>query len=101
MPVVAVVVVPVDIAGIEVHVPRVVRVVRIEGRGPVVAVGTNIVEVGVVPVACGRKAQLALNRPPDCMLDGMHFRFPRSASRPSPDGSDFIEFIPHAASSTN
>ena len=54
MPVVAVVV-PVDIVGIEVDVVRVVRVVRIEGRGPVVAVGPGIVKVRVVPVACGWK----------------------------------------------
>ena len=51
MTVVTVVVVPVDFIRIEVHVPRVVRVVRIEGRRPVVAVGPRIVEVGIVPVA--------------------------------------------------
>lgn len=55
MPVVTVVVVPVDIVGIEVHVVRVVRVVRIEGRGPIVAVGADIVEIGVIPVASGGK----------------------------------------------
>ena len=64
MPVVAVVVVPVDIARIEVHVPSVVRVVRIEGRRPVVAVGTGIVKVRVVPVTGGGK-DLPLSRPPD------------------------------------
>ena len=62
MPVVTVVVVPVHIVGIEVHVVRVVRVVRINGRGPVVAVGTRIVEVDIVPVACGREDSLITGR---------------------------------------
>ena len=61
-PVVAVVVVPVDIAGIEVHVPRVVRIIRIERGRPVVAVGTHIVQRGVVPVACGGKKSPSAGR---------------------------------------
>jgi len=48
---VAVVVVHVVIVRIEVEVPRIVRVVRVERRRPVVAVGTGIVEVAVVAVA--------------------------------------------------
>ena len=77
MPVVTVVVVPVDIVGFEVDVPRVVRVVRIEGRRPVVAVGPGIVKVRVVPVACGGKDSPSAGRltgggvPP--------LRFPRMA----------------------
>ena len=47
-PIVAIVVVPVLVVRIEVEVPRVVRVVLIEGRGPVVAVRTHIVETRVV-----------------------------------------------------
>lgn len=53
-PVEAVEVVPADTAGIEVDAPRVVRVVRIEGRGPVEAEGPGIVKVRVFP-ACGGK----------------------------------------------
>ena len=52
MPVVAVVV-RVHVVRIEVHVVRVVRVVRIERRRPVVAVGTDVVQVVVVAVARG------------------------------------------------
>ena len=51
LPVVAVVVVHVAIARIEVEVPRVVRVVRVERTRPVVAVGPGIVELTVVAVA--------------------------------------------------
>ena len=58
--VVTVVVVPVHIAGIEVHVPRVVRIVRIERTRPVVAVRTSIVEVTIVHVT--RSGQLFLRR---------------------------------------
>ena len=54
LPVVAVVVVPVEVARIEVEVPRVVRIVRIRRRGPVVAVRAGVVEVRVVAVAGGR-----------------------------------------------
>ena len=46
---------PVDTAGIEVEVPRVVRVVRIARRRPVAAVGTDIVETGTAPATCGGK----------------------------------------------
>ena len=54
--VVTVVVVPVHIAGIEVHVPRVARVVRIERTRPVVAVAACVVERTVVAVArCGER----------------------------------------------
>ena len=55
MPVVTVVVVPADIAGIEADVPRAERVVRTERRRPVAAVGTDIVEIGIEPVTCGGK----------------------------------------------
>lgn len=44
----------VEKGGIEIHQLRVVRG-RIERRGPVVAVGTGIVEVGIVPEASGGK----------------------------------------------
>lgn len=95
MPVVTVVVVPVDIVGIEIHVPRVVRVVRIEGRRPVVAVGTRIVEVRIVPVASGGKKLPSAGRltgggvPP--------LTFSEVASMASSDGPDFIEFTPRSA----
>lgn len=97
MPVVTVVVVPVDIVGIEVDVPRVVRVVRIERRRPVVAVGTDIVEIGVVPVTRGGKERLSADRltgggvPP--------LTFSEEALYASPDGPDLIEFTPHSAAS--
>ena len=52
-PIVTVVVVPVHIAGIEVHVPRVVRGVRVERTRPIVAVAACIVERTVVAVARG------------------------------------------------
>ena len=51
-PIVPIVVVPVHVAGIEVHVPRVVRVVRVERTRPVVAVAACVVERTVVAVAC-------------------------------------------------
>jgi len=50
LPVVAVVVVEVVVVRIEVQVPRVVRVVLVERRRPIVAVGAHIVEVAVVAV---------------------------------------------------
>jgi len=53
--VVAVVVVRVVIAGIEVEVPGVVRIVRIERTGPIVAVTAHIVEVRIVTITGGRK----------------------------------------------
>lgn len=53
MPAVTAVVVPAYIAGIEVHAPREVRIVRIEGRRPVEAAGAHTAETGVVPVASG------------------------------------------------
>ena len=56
MTVVTVAVVPVDIVRIEVHVPRVVRVVRIERRRPIVAVGAGIVKIVVVAIARSREA---------------------------------------------
>ena len=55
LPVATVAAAPADIVGTEVHVPRVVRVVRIEGRGPVVAVGSRIVQTRATPVARGGK----------------------------------------------
>lgn len=55
MTVVAVVVVPIPIARIEVEVVRVVRVVRIERGRPVVAVGAGIVELAIPAVARSRK----------------------------------------------
>lgn len=57
MPVVAVVVVRVHVVRIEVEVVRVVRVVCIERRRPIVAVGTDV--VGVVVVAITRGEQTA------------------------------------------
>ena len=62
MPVVAVVV-RVHIARIEVHVVGVVRVVRIERRRPIVAVGAGIVEVVVVAIA--RRGQTVEWQPSD------------------------------------
>ena len=56
LPVVAVVVVPVEVARIEVEVPRVVRIVRIWRRRPAVAVRAGVVEVRVVAVA-GRRTR--------------------------------------------
>ena len=53
-PVAAEVVVSEDIVGTEVDAPRVVRAVRIEGRGPVDA-GPRIVKIRAAPVACGWK----------------------------------------------
>ena len=53
--VVAVVVVPVPVAGIEVHVVRVVVVVRVERTGPVITVTARVVEVVVPAVASGRE----------------------------------------------
>ncbi len=55
MPVAVAAAAPVDTRRIEVHVPREVRIARIEGRRPIVAVGANIVEVGIVPAASGWK----------------------------------------------
>ena len=49
--VVAVVVVHVGVARIEVEVPRVVRVVRVERTRPVVAVAACVVETAIVAVA--------------------------------------------------
>ena len=51
----AVAAVPADMAGIEEDVPGVVRVVRIEGRRTVVAVGPRIVDAAVDPEASGGK----------------------------------------------
>ena len=94
MPVVTVVVVPVDIVGIEVDVPRVVRVVRIEGRRPVVAVGARIVEIGIVPVASGGKELPYAGRLTGGCVPPLSF-----SEDNSPDGPDFIEFTPHSADS--
>ena len=52
MTVVAVVVVHVGVARIEVEVPRVVRVVRVERTRPIVAVAAHIVEL-IVPAVAG------------------------------------------------
>lgn len=49
--IVAIVVVPVPVVRVEVEVPRVVRVVLVEGRRPVVAVRADIVGVRVVAIA--------------------------------------------------
>ena len=97
MTVVAVVVVPVDIVGIEIHVPRVVRVVRIEGRRPVVAVGTRSVEIGIVPVASGGKDLPSAGRLTGCCVPPLSFS--EVAIEASPDGPDFTEFTPHSAAS--
>ena len=94
MPVVTVVVVPVDIVGIEVDVPRVVRVVRIERRRPVVAVRTRIVEIRVVPVTGSRKERLSADRLTGGDVPPLTFSEDRS-----PDGPDFIGFTPRSAAS--
>jgi len=47
------VVVPIHVARVEVQVVSVVRVTGVERTGPVVAVGTNIVKVRIVPITCG------------------------------------------------
>ena len=44
-----------DTVGIEAHVPREVRVVRIEGRRPVVTVEAYIEKIDTGPVTSGRK----------------------------------------------
>ena len=56
-PVVAVVVVHVAIARIEIEVPRVVRVIRVERTRPVVTVRASIVETAFVAVAGGRQEE--------------------------------------------
>ena len=94
MPVVTVVVVPVNIVGIEVDVPRVVRIVRIERRGPVVAVGTGIVEIRVVPVTGSGKERLSADHLTGGGVPPLTFSEDRS-----PDGPDFIEFTPRSAAS--
>lgn len=62
--VVAVVVVRIDVSIVEVQVPRVVRVVRIERRRPVVAVRTLIVETRFVAVARRRQEKPRENDSP-------------------------------------
>lgn len=57
MTVVAVVVVRVVIAGIEVQIPRVVRIICVERTRPVVSVGTGIFEIRFVAIAGSRQAQ--------------------------------------------
>ena len=58
LPVVAVVVVPVHVARVEVQVVGVVRVVRIERTRPIVAVGACVVERRVVaPARSGEEAK--------------------------------------------
>ena len=73
---------------------RVVRVVRIERRRPVVAVGTDIVEIGIVPVTCGVKERLSADRLTGGGVPPLTFSEDRS-----PDGPDFIEFTPRSAAS--
>ncbi len=41
--------------GIKVRLPRINRVVSIEGRRPIVASGTSVEEPPSIPVACGRQ----------------------------------------------
>ena len=55
--IVAVVVVGVAVARVEVKVARVVGVARVELGGPVVAVVASVVEVGIPAVASGREKQ--------------------------------------------
>ena len=62
--VVAVVVVRIDVSIVEVQVPRVVRVVRVERRRPVVAVRTLIVETRFVAVARRRQEKPRENDSP-------------------------------------
>ena len=59
--VVAIVVVPVHVVRIEVEVPRVVRVVLVERRRPIVAVVAGIVEIRVVAIARSGKKTLLLS----------------------------------------
>ena len=59
--VVAIVVVPVHVVRIEVEVPRVVRVVLVERRRPIVAVVADIVEIRVVAIARSGKKTLLLS----------------------------------------
>ena len=53
--VVAVVVVPIHVARIEVHIPRVVRVVRVERTRPIVAVRTSAEQTANVAVTSSRQ----------------------------------------------
>ena len=64
--VVAVVVVPVRIPGVEVQVVRVVRVALVERRRPVVAVRARVVELTIPAVACGGKEETV--RPAKCFM---------------------------------
>lgn len=59
-PVIAVVVVHVLVVRVEVEVPRVVRIVRIQHTRPVVAVLTRVVETRTVAVASGGQAACEL-----------------------------------------
>ena len=59
--VVAIVVVPVHVVRIEVEVPRVVRVVLVERRRPIVAVVADIVKIRVVAIARSGKKTLLLS----------------------------------------
>ena len=43
------------VAGIEAKTPRIGRTVLIEGRRPVITIGTDIIEIGITPVARSRK----------------------------------------------
>ena len=58
--IVAVVVVHVVVVRIEVEVPRVVRVVRVERTRPVVAVAASVVEAAIVAVASGGQEETPL-----------------------------------------
>ena len=59
-PIVAVVVVRVEVAVVEVHVVRVVAIV-VRSR-PVVAVGTDVVDRSPIAVACGRQEDSRMRR---------------------------------------
>lgn len=70
LPVVTVVVVHVAIARIEVEVPRVVGIARVERTRPVVAVGTGIVETTIVAVASSGQKDTTCLRQRYCCFRG-------------------------------
>lgn len=70
--VVAVVVVPVPVGGVEVEVVRVVGVVRILRTRPVVAVGTDVVELIVPTIPTSRKETQRYRLPSDTDIGKEH-----------------------------
>lgn len=70
MTVVAVVVVPVRVARVEVEVVRVVQVARVECGRPVVAVRPRVVQLAISAVACGGQENVNFLRRQSADTDG-------------------------------